>query len=97
MVSRSDFFTYELTAMRNVILLSTLLLACCQQQVKETPELWKKHCAAAAQVKMDRQMNTAYRQGFGGYNAAQVKQKYEKECLKRIQREQNSPSSKSGY
>ena len=83
--------------MRKFILLSTLLLACCQQQVKETPESLKKYCAAAAQVRMDRQMNTAYRQGIDRYNAALVKQKFEKECLKRIQQEQNSPSSKSGF
>jgi hypothetical protein len=83
--------------MGKFILLSAVLLAGCQQQVRETPKSWKEHCAAAAQVTMDRQMNRRYRQGISGFDAAMVKHKMEKACLKKMRQEQNAPPSKSFF
>jgi hypothetical protein len=82
---RSDLFTSLKAAMRNVILLAILLLACCQHSQSN-----KKHCVAAAQIRADRHMSTAYRQGAGRYDAELMKRKFEAECLKRLEREKNS-------
>ena len=48
----------------------------------------QEHCAAVGQVVADRQMNHYYRQGgvVGGYNAAEVAQAAERECLKKKQK-----------
>ena len=70
-------------AVRKLILLSILLLPGCLHVMKLKPESLQEHCAALAQVKVDRQMNTRYRQGVpvGGYNRLEAVRKAEKECL----------------
>lgn len=82
--------------MRYFLLLSLLLLTCCQQRVEGTPEAWKQHCAAAAQIRVDRHMNTAYRLG-GAYDPATDRRKFEKECLEQLKQEQKSRSNGSQY
>lgn len=69
--------------MRKLILLSILLLPGCLHVMKLKSESLQEHCAALAQVKVDRQMNTRYRQGVpvGGYNRLEAVRKAEKECL----------------
>ncbi len=70
-------------AVRKLILLSILLLPSCLHVMKLKPEFLQEHCAALAQVKVDRQMNTRYRQGVPvvGYNRLEAVRKAEKECL----------------
>lgn len=82
--------------MRNLTLLAVLLLTACQQP-QGTPEQWKKHCAAAAQIRADRQMNSPYRQRVGGYDAEAMKARLEQDCLKRLEREQTLPSHNSRF
>lgn len=80
--------------MRNLILLSVLILAGCQQQQEGTPKSWKEHCAAVAEVRVSRQMNTAYRQG-SAYNVEAEKRRIQNECLKRLEQEKKSRSQGS--
>ena len=79
--------------MRKLILLSILLLPGCLHVMKLKPESLQEHCAALAQVKVDRQMMTSQGVPVGGYNRLEAVRKAEKECLmKQGQRQStNSP------
>ena len=83
-------------AMRNVILLAIVLLAACQQRQGD-PETWRKHCAAAAQIRVDRQMNSPARRGGNAYDVEAMKRKIEADCMKRLEREQTMPSHNSRF
>ena len=79
-------------AVRKLILLSILLLPGCLHVMKLKPESLQEHCAALAQVKVDRQMMTSQGVPVGGYNRLEAVRKAEKECLMKQEQRQSTNS-----